>query len=49
MRKLIESYNNGYGPGNGGNGNLPAAVTMAGTVITVTEATAMVHRSAPAS
>ena len=21
MRKLIESYNNGYGPGNGGNGN----------------------------
>ena len=47
MRKLIESYNNGYGPGNGGNGN--GAVTMAGTVITVTEATAMVHRSAPAS
>ena len=26
---------------------LPAAVTMAGTAITVTEATAMVHRSAP--
>ena len=21
MRRLIESYNNGYGPGNGGNGN----------------------------
>ena len=50
MRKLIESYNNGYGPGNGGNGNgAPGSGNNGGTAITVTEATAMVHRSAPAS